>query len=446
MVLCLHWSVFLGKPIKERTMYTIAYGEESLRIDIPEEECLFYLTPNDTGSSENEAVRIRESLLHPHGTAPLKQQVRSGMSVAVLIDDITRPTPQRRILPVVLEELACGGISDKDIIIIVALGTHEYMTEEEIRHRVGNEVFRRYRFINHEWKNPENFVDLGVTTMGSPVFINRIAYESDFLLGIGSIVPHCEAGWSGVAKIVQPGICSPETTAHTHLLAVYPECLEIAGQECSRCREAMEQVAQTAGLKFIVNVVVDSQTRLVEVVSGDAVAAQRAGIPASRRTFERPIPALADILIVSANPGDIDYWQGIKALAHGQRAVREGGTVILAGPFPRGVSTEHPEMELYGTASYAELETLLQQGKIKDIVNASTLFPHALIRERCRVICLSDRLSPKQCEALGFDSARDMKEALRLARAQQGPEATIGIIDYGSDVLPVLLSTSRETR
>ena len=421
-------------------MFYLRYGKKTISVNIPKNDCLFAIAPNDIGTSYKEEDRIRRSIRNPIGTFPLKEAVKSRMKVGILIDDLTRPTPQGRILPVILKELNEAGIKDNDITIIIALGTHEYMTANEITEHVGKEVAEHVKVINHEWKGENIFVNLGETNMGSLVGVNKIAYQSDYLIGIGSIVPHCLAGWSGGAKIVQPGICSPETTGHTHMFGVTRDFLEITGQEANPVRLAIEEVAQKVGLNFIINAIVDSQIRLVDVVSGDPVKAQREGIMVSRKVYERSIPALVDIIVVSANPGEIDYWQGIKCLAHAQRGLKEGGTIILLGSFPREISIEHPEMERYGNRSYQELEKLLENNQLKDYVNISTLLPHALIMERCTVVCISDGISSIQKQSLGFQEAENVEEALEKARKDQGRDAKIGIMDYGSDVLPVLQS------
>ena len=419
-------------------MFHLKYGKGSISIDIADKDLLFAIAPNDVGTLEGEEDRIVHSIRNPIGALPLKEEVKPGMKVTVLIDDLTRPTPQERILPIILGELNEAGIKDKHITIIIALGTHEYMTSREIVERVGEEVLNRVEVINHEWKNRDNLVSLGKTNMGSFVQINKRAYQSDYIMGVGSIVPHCQAGWSGGAKIVQPGICSPETTGHTHMLSANRDCLEILGEEANSVRLAMEEVAQRAGLKFIVNAIVDSQTRIVDVVAGDFVKAQRAGIEISRKVYERSIPALADIIIVSASPGEIDYWQGIKCLAGAERGLKKGGTIILLGSFPRAISYEHPEMEKYGHNSCQELDELLENNEIKDYVNASTLFLHALILERSKVICISEGLSSLQKRNLGLQEAENIEEALAKARKEQGENSKIGIIGYGSDMLPVL--------
>jgi nickel-dependent lactate racemase len=222
------------------------------------------------------------------------------------------------------------------------------------------------------------------------------------------------------------------------MLAVYKECLDIAGTENNKCRIAIEEVSKEIGLGFVVNVIIDKNKKIVKCVSGDPILAQRRGIVYSRQVYEQEINAKVDTVIVDARPAEIDYWQGIKALAHAQRAVKENGIVILVGEFPRGISLEHPEMEKYCNRTYQELEKLLEKGIIVDLVNAGSLFIHALIMERCQVISVSSGLDKLQKNKLGFTEAQDINEALNIAKKRMKNNGKYGLIDYGADVLPKL--------
>jgi len=198
----------------------------------------------------------------------------------------------------------------------------------------------------------------------------------------------------------------------------------------------MERVAEKAGLNFIVNVVIDSRKNIVKVLSGDSVKAHREAIKYARPIYERKIPQLADIVVVSAYPADIDYWQGDKALAYAQRAAKEGGTIILVGQFPEGISSTHPEEEKYANRPYNEIKKLFRKGEIKDGVCVSSLLLTALILTRVNVTCVSNGMSVEQKAKLNFEHAKNIDKALKFAFEKQGKGAKIGIINYGGDVLP----------
>lgn len=414
----------------------IRHGKGMLNINISDNNFLYEIRPNDITPIEKEEEFLRRCLKEPVFSSPLTQQVKLGMEVAILVDDLTRPTPQNRILPILLDELHDAGIKDKDITVIIALGTHRYMTKEEITQRYGKEVINRVEVINHEWKNNDNFINLGSTEKMTPVIVNKRVYQADYVIGVGSIVPHEQAGWSGGAKIVQPGICSWETTGYTHLLAMRGDYLEIAGREDNEVRGEIERVSERVGLNFILNVILDSKKNLVGAVAGDPVKAQRKGIELSSLVYVREIPKLADIVILSSYPAELDYWQGLKALSYAQRGIKEGGTVIFVGPFLEGISSSHPDMEKYGDGSYKEVQQLLKQGKLEDHVCAAALALHALIADLVNVICVSEGMSIDQKRSLNFEHAPNIVEALKMAFTKQGKGAKIGIIDYGGNVLP----------
>lgn len=415
----------------------IKYGSSAQVIEVPEKNLLYHIAPKQVLGVTNEAKTIQKSLKDPIGSPSLRELVQGKSKVLVLVDDLTRPTPRDKILPVLLNELNQCGIKDHSITIMVALGTHRYMKEEELKVYLGKEVARRVEIVNHEWKNKNQLVYRGKTKSGISIVVNRKVCEADFVIGVGSIVPHNLAGWGGGAKIIQPGICSWETTCKTHLLPLEKdEYLDLVGKPNNRVRLEIEQVAQMVGLKFILNVVINAKQELVCVVAGDPVKAHRVGVRYAKEIYERPIPQLADVVVVSAYPAEIDYWQGLKPLSYTQHGLKKRGTAILMGSFPEGVSDIHPELEKYGRYSYEEAKKLLNTGQIKDLVCASGLLQHTLIMDRCRVICVSRGLTESQKYNLKFIHAENFDEALHFALEQQGKNAKIGVIDFGGDVLP----------
>jgi len=422
-----------------RKKLNLRYKDGKVEIEIPRENLAYAIKPKDIAGLEDEEESIRKSLKNPIYSAPLSQEIKKGMKVAIIGDDLTRPTPRERIFPSLLDELNEAGIPDKDITVLIALGTHRYMSKEEIDICFGKEVTERVRVLNHEWEDKANLISVGSTTSGISIAVNKIAYEADYLIGVGSIVPHVLAGYGGGAKIIQPGICSWETTGRTHLIpAEKDNFLELAGDSENEVRLEMEEVARGVGLKFILNVILNAKGEIVNIVSGDPVKAHRKGVEIAKKVYERKIPELADILIVSAYPAEIDYWQGVKPLFYAQHGLREKGTVILLAPFPDGISpTHHVEFEKYGNRSYKDIKKLIKENKFEDLVCASTLLQHALIRNHSEVICISEGLSIGQKEKVGFKHADSIGEALEIALSRHGKKARIGIIDYGGDVLPI---------
>ena len=151
------------------------------------------------------------ALKAPIGVVPFSELLRGGEHLVLIVDDITRPTPVDQILPIVLEELEVE-LKRVKVTILIALGTHRKMTHAEIQQKIGSQIVASYPVLNHEWDDEGALFDLGVTPNGTPIKINRLIQEADVCLGIGVILPHNLAGWSGGGKIIQPGVCGKETT------------------------------------------------------------------------------------------------------------------------------------------------------------------------------------------------------------------------------------------
>lgn len=419
--------------------FDMKMGRAEEGVDIPEEEVVYSISPRKVDNPPHLRRSLMNSFNNPVGSDPISDSVERSSNVTILADDITRPTPQDEIIPPLLDELNGAGIEDGDITLIVALGTHRYMTQEELLERFGGEVMDRIEVINHEWKNEDNLVELGKTAEGIPIEVNKIAHKSDYLIGVGSIVPHVQAGWGGGCKILQPGICSDRTTQETHLLAArQDDYLGLAGDVDNPVRKKIEEIGLEAGLDFIVNVVLDGNEDPAQVVAGDPVKAHRKGVEAASRIFVREIPQLADVVIVEAYPADIDYWQGIKALAYAQHGVKEGGTVILVAGFSEGISPVHGELARYGRESYGEIRDRWDGGEIEDGVCAAALFLHSEIKNHSDTICVSNGMTSEDKRNLGFEHAESVERALKMTRRKIPRNGKVGIIKKGGDVLPRL--------
>lgn len=408
-----------------------------MEVEIPSSNLAWELAPCDI-PSVNEQTAIKKAIDNPIGSGKLEEMVEPGMKVVILVDDFTRPTPRRSILKVLMDELNLAGIPDRDIMVIIALGTHRYMSGEEIRAQFGEEIVSRVRIVNHEWMNPDQLIDLGVTANGTPVHINRIAYEADFLIGVGSIVPHCFAGFSGGAKIVQPGISGPDTTAATHFLICRDErkLLHFAGRMRNPVMEEMRAVAGQAGLNFIVNVIFNSKKEIVRAVAGDMVAAHEAGMLVSKDIFMKDIEEKVDIVITEAMPADADMWQATKPFSYARRVLKEGGSMIFVIAAPDGIGN-HPFLLESGRCTFQDLREMMMEGRIKDRVACTILMVIKKSTEGIDTYVVSDGLTREEKEGMGFLHAGSVQEALDRALARHGRDARIGIIHHGGDVLPV---------
>ncbi len=294
---------------------------------------------------------IAEAFAHPVGTPPLRELARGRTRPVIVIDDLSRPTPGRRLVPQILDELSAAGIRAQDVLILAGVANHRPMTREDFAKKVGPEAMARCRLANHfSW---DNCVAIGETSFGSPVELNAEFLECDLRILVGSIIPHAAAGFAGGAKLLMPGISSVRSAEAYHrgsaLRGRY-------GAVVTDARLESEEAARLARVDYIVNAIPNSSLGLAGVVTGDVVDAHRAGVAIARRVFASPTPADQDICVLSLYPKDSEFLQHVTAFAPYKTApqplVREGGTMVVVVSGAEGLGSHSlfgPGMKLATT-------------------------------------------------------------------------------------------------
>jgi nickel-dependent lactate racemase len=316
------------------------------------------------------------------------------------------------------------------------------MTQEEIDARVGPEIVAAYPVLNHEWDDPGTLLDLGVTPNGTPIQVNRLIQEADVCLGIGNVVPHNLAGWSGGGKIVQPGICGKETTNFTHLLAARSPTSNMGVLE-NPVRAELEMVARQTNLTGVVNCILDRHGAVAHIVAGESQAAHRQGVALARPIWEVPVPHLADIVLVSSYPADIDFWQANKALYSAEKIVKRGGDIILLTPCPEGLSGQKEHVATLEALAGIPSRRLWHETRrlgLQDYAALTVSNIVACCNELAWVTVVSAGLSENEVGILGFDRASSIEEALDRALWRQGKDASVVILTHGGETVPVLRS------
>jgi nickel-dependent lactate racemase len=425
--------------IQERIKVSLPYGSESVSVKVPRSNLLAVAGPNEASPQADVATQVRQALRSPLHASPLSALLKGGENLLLLIDDITRPTPVDQILPVLIEEL---GVERKrvKVTVLIALGTHRKMTQEEIERRVGREIATAYPVLNHEWDDEGALVDLGTTPNGTPIKVNRLIQEADLCFGVGNIVPHNMAGWSGGGKIVQPGICGKETTYATHLLAARSPTSNM-GKMMNPVRAEIEQVASQTRLNGVVNTVLDRHGAVVYVVAGRSQAVYQKGVGLGRAIWEVAVPRLADIAVVSSHPADVDFWQANKGLYAAERIVKRGGDIILLTPCPEGLSSQREHVStleaLQGIPSRSLFHEARRQG-VDDYAALTVSNIAACCRELAWVTVVSHGLTEDDISVLGLERADSVDEALDRALKRQGDGASIVFLTHGGETLPVV--------
>ena len=415
-------------------------------IEIPDRNLIGIFSPAQPKSTIKSEHIIEAALQSPVGSAALRKLVVGKRSVLIVCDDVSRPTPAWDIIPSVLKELKAAGVEDSSIEFMMALGTHRPMTEDEMRRKVGADVFERYRVINHEWDNPDALEYAGKTHQGVEVWINRKVSEADLVIGIGRIMPIDICGFTGGGKILIPGCCGEITNSEMHWGRTELDSDTIIGRRDNPVRESIDEMARQAGLDFIVNVILDLENRIVDCVAGDLVQAHRVGCELARAMHEVTIPREADIDIVDGHPFDIEFWQVNKAVDTAGLVVRPGGIVICISPCHEGFSRSHDLQVLeFGYRPVEEIKRLVQSGRLQPkVVGVHMIQVSAVAVEKAKLILVTNGIPPADVRKAGLDFAATPQEALDAAFAQLGTDAKVIVLRGAAEMLPVIESRSHE--
>ncbi|HET6578254.1 MAG TPA: nickel-dependent lactate racemase [Gemmatimonadales bacterium] len=404
-------------------------------VEVPDRNLMGVYSPRTFDGDEPEI--LRRGFGSPIGAPRLRDAVHGRKRVLILIDDGTRMTPVARMLPLLLDELHAGGVADDGIEFLQAPGTHRPMTPDELREKLG-QFTGRYRVHEHHYLDESTLHDFGRTRDGTRVTANKLLAEVDFVLGVGSILPHRVKGLSGGAKIAFPGVSGREMMERNQWEASMHMSETVMGVPENPMRLRMEEAARIAGLAYIVNVVYDVARRIVGCFTGDVVRAHREGCKTSREVYAVHLPTRADIVIIDSHSADRDFWQSAKGPYAGTMAVKDGGSLILVSPNPEGVATNHRNLLEIGYRPHAEIVEMVQQGRVDDLVGVAILADVCQIVDKTDCLMVSPGVTREQAERIGFRYATSAREALAMAFERQGPSASVAVLRFGGHILPVV--------
>ena len=306
------------------------YGDEEMELNFPKgweiNECR--MAGHDTPPLSDE--QLREALQNPMETKPLREMAMGKKQVVILFDDLTRPAPTWKILPFVLEELHGAGITDDQIRFVTAYANHAAMSQEDFVKKLGKDVVRRYRIYNHN--TYEHHVDLGKTSRGTPVLINREVMACDLKIAIGGLIPHLGAGFGGGAKMVFPGVASIVSVDYNHRIVGKRggdrSSMRFSHGEIEDnvLRKDLEEAARMVSLDMKIDLLVNNRREVIGVFAGDFIAQHRAGVRKARELYATPIIKDSDIVVMNAFPIEN---QTIKAVWPGRLALKEGGLGVV---------------------------------------------------------------------------------------------------------------------
>ena len=403
----------------------LKYGADKLELDLDKLSQPQVLWPNEKEGIMNPQQQIAERLRNPIDSASLQELVskKDPNSVVIIVNDVSRATPYKIMLPPLLKALHEQGVNKKEISLIIATGIHDPNTEEQNRRIFGDEIVDNYRLVSHD--PDQNLVDLGELKSGNQLYVNQEVLAADLLITTGVITPHYFAGFSGGRKSILPGVAGRETIQFNHARMV-----NLIGDlppiEKNPISQEMIEGAKLAGVDFILNVVTNSQKEIVEVVAGDVENAWLKGVETSTEMYHVQLEEKVDVAIVSAGgyPKDINIYQAQKALDNADGVVKEGGTIVLLAECRNGLGEETFESWLQAAETP---EDNIERIKQKFILGGHKAFAISKVVLEKDLILLSD-FSQEITEMMFATKMENLTEVVHKINQKYN--------DYNSIVLP----------
>jgi len=300
---------------------------------------------------------VREAIAYPIKKPSLPQLVNEDSKVSIIVDDVTRPTPTKKLLAPLMETLHKSKVKKENVTIIFARGTHRRLTEEEEKDLIGKEIWCEYKVVQHDFKDEAALIPIKDSLGKIQLKVNKWAVKADLRILTGFIKPHNIAGYSGGAKSILPGIADLNSIKlnHSYWFLSNSSCT-VGGIVGNPAREDMDRKARYLEPIFILNVILNQKNEIVQAVAGDLVEAHRKGIEIFNRFAKIEIDSPTDVVIACCPyPTDLNLYQacfGAAVVVRTQRPIlRRGGVIILVAHCPEGL----------GEGGFPELITIYNQ-------------------------------------------------------------------------------------
>jgi nickel-dependent lactate racemase len=427
-------------------MYSVPYGKTFLEFDLLPGMCGEVAKSSPVEPLTSVEQGIADALARPIGTPPLREMIGSGDSVCIVFTDITRASPDHLLVPALLRELAAAGVRDGDITLLCGIGMHRPSTREEKIAKLGADVVARYRVIDSEPQNPAALVDMGLTSSRVPVLVHRAAVEADLLIATGLVEPHQYAGYSGGRKTVAIGAGGEPTIERTH----GPEFLDHPGTRLGRIEgnpfhDAVAEAARRAGLRFILNVVLDGEHRVLEVAAGEPEETHRQLVTFARSVYEVEIPRQYDVAIGGVGyPKDANLYQASRAASYlffaPTPVVKPGGILIVPARCQEGAGEGVGEQRFLAAMRDApDVRAILCDARANGYPpGQQRAFVMAKVLEEARVVVVGSEC-PDVVADCRMTPAATLEEALALAASELGDDLDVLIVPHALLTLPVVV-------
>lgn len=414
----------------------LAFGKTGLTLDLPAGFDYRVLEARSAEPLRDAAGAIECGLDSPIDSPPLAELARGRRTAAISVCDITRPAPNRRVLPPLLKRLEQAGIPREGITILIATGLHRPASDREICEIVGEPVAAAYRVVNHYARELSQHRHLGSTASGTPVYIDERFVSAGIHITLGFIEPHLMLGYSGGRKLIVPGLAAQETikVIHSPRFMREPRACEGSIEDNPLHRELLE-IAGMARHDFMLDVALARDRSIAGVFAGSPVAAHRKGVEFVSRVLLETLPEQVDAVITTGAgyPLDLTFYQSIKGITAASHIVKTGGEILLIAACEEGSGA--PEFSRMVKESPSDAEFMKRIECAPVVVDQWQLEKLALITAKAKVLYYVPGLPAEYHPSLWGTSYASAPEAVAALFASLRPGAKVAVIPDGPYVL-----------
>ena len=415
------------------------YGKEKISYTFGDElSALLEPKINEYLPEAEGAELVRRAMDAPIASPRLSELARGKQKVVIIASDHTRPVPSKLIIPPMLREIREGN-PYADITILIATGCHRGTTKEELVAKFGEDIVRNEKIYIHDCDERDMLVNIGTLPSGGECEINRLAYEADLLVSEGFIEPHFFAGFSGGRKSVLPGVAGRKTVLANH-------CSEFIDHPRARTgildgnpiHEDMLWAAKTAKLAYVVNVILDSEKKVIYAVAGEVEAAHKKGTDFLLSLCGAK--AVESDIVITTNGGyplDQNMYQAVKGMTAAEATVKRGGVIIMLAESGDGIGGDHFYHQLADEPDISKtMAQFLSRGRAETVPDQWQTQILLRILGYASVIYVS-KMPDNTVEEMHMIPAHSLGEAIEKAKRMVGDSARIAAIPDGVSVMVV---------
>ena len=409
----------------------VPYGKDgSMSVVIRDDIKVDFLEANDVTIGDEDR-NIRDAIADPINSRSFKSFLSDAKKVLVIVNDATRPTPTKKILDFIFDDLSKTNFN-----FIIATGAHRGPTEEEYLQIFGSFYEKiRNKIIVHDARADKDMVFLGTSTNGTPMYVNKAGVEADKIIIISSVEPHYFAGYTGGRKSFLPGIAGYKTIEQNHKLALSPKAKALALDGNPVHEDMMDAIKTVKQEIFSIMTVLDKHHKVYATSCGHIHDSFHAAITLANEVFAAPLKEKADIVVsVVKFPQDIDLYQAQKGIDNAKLALKKDGVLILVAKCRHGIGGK-AFADLLGSSDTpkAALDTI-EKGYVLGYHKAAKMAEIGLWAEMWGVT----DVAPEIISKLFIRPFSSLQDAVDAALEKKGKNARVLFLMDGGLTVPMV--------